>query len=124
VTENPPGQSPRIWSANGLPVVPAPAEVDGAGSDQLRHALIAAVDDHAIVVVDMSANTFCDSSGIGALLTAARRATARGGELRVVMPDTSVFRVFKLTGADRVLRIFGSVAEAATAGAALPQETR
>jgi hypothetical protein len=35
------------------------------------------------------------------------------------MPDASIGRVLKLTGADRVLRIYGNVAEA-TAAQALP----
>lgn len=67
----------------------------------------------------MSANTFCDSTGISALVMGSRWARERGGELRIVVPDASVRRIFKATGADRLLRIFGNITEA-TADQAAP----
>jgi anti-sigma B factor antagonist len=108
----------------GLPVVTPPAEIDRANADQLREALASASVEHATVVVDMTANSFCDSSGLSALIMAHQRARAAGGELRLVMGGPTPHRVFKVTGLDRVFRIFDSLPEAiaaksAASGAAL-----
>lgn len=90
-------------------VVTPPAEIDVLNSGKLRDALLSALADHATVVVDMTANKFCDSSGLQALVAAHR---CRPGELRVAVDHTHVQRIFKLTGADRVIRIFSTVADA------------
>ena len=66
-------------------------------------------------VVDMTATEFCGSSGISVLVWAHKRARAGGGELRLVMGSHAVYRVFKVTGVDRALRIFTSLPEAVAA---------
>lgn len=63
-------------------VVTPPAEIDVLNSGKLRDALLSALADHATVVVDMTANKFCDSSGLQALVAAHR---CRPGELRVAV---------------------------------------
>ena len=51
----------------------------------------------------MTATRFCDSSGLHALLAANNRAQADGGELLLVIPDIVRFRIFQITGIDRVI---------------------
>jgi anti-anti-sigma factor len=50
--------------------------------------------------IDLTAVTFCDCSGVNALLSAARRAAAAGGTVRVHHPPPMLVRLFALTGAD------------------------
>ena len=97
----------------GVPVVTAPEEIDITNAGRLRAALLeAAARGHGTFVVDMSRTRFCDSAGLQALVAAHRRARAEDGEVLLVIPDVAVLRVFALTGMDRVIPNFASVAEA------------
>ncbi len=53
-----------------------------------------------LVVVDLCQVTFMDSSGLGAIHTARRRAMKDGGTLVVSRPTPMVRRVFEITGLD------------------------
>ncbi len=98
----------------GLPVVAAPADIDVTTADQLRIVLLeAAADGNTTVVVDMTGTQFCDSSGLGVLVRAHKRALAEGGELRLVIPPGgAVYRIFSLTSLYRFIPRFDNLAEA------------
>ena len=97
----------------GVPVVAAPEEIDITNAGALRSALLtAAANGPGTLVVDMTATRFCDSSGLHTLIAAHRRAEAEGRELLLVIPDTAVLRVFALTGMDKVIPNFTTLAEA------------
>jgi anti-sigma B factor antagonist len=67
------------------------------------------------VVVDLAAVTFMDSSGLGALIAALKKARQAQGDLRIAGVNEQVGTVLQLTNLDRVLRPFESV-EAASDG--------
>src|SRR6266581_2368327 len=97
----------------GVPVVAAPEEIDITNAEALRSALLtAAANGHGTLVVDMSRTQFCDSSGLHTLIAAHKRAEAEGREVLLVIPNTAVLRVFALTGMDRVIPNFTTLAEA------------
>jgi anti-sigma B factor antagonist len=97
----------------GVPVVAAPEEIDITNAEALRSALLtAAAGGHGALVVDMTRTQFCDSSGLHALIAAHKRAGAEGREVLLVIPNTTVLRVFALTAMDRVIPNFTSLAEA------------
>jgi anti-sigma B factor antagonist len=99
--------------AGGVPVVAAPEEVDFASAPDLRSALLAAAaDGPGTLVADMTRTRFCDASGLHALLAAHKRAQADGGELRLVIPNAVVLRVFAITGIDRMIPNFTSLDDA------------
>jgi anti-sigma B factor antagonist len=99
----------------GVPVVMVSEEVDLANAGLLEQALGAAAGSgHVMVVVDMSRTRFCDSAGLNALVAAARRARAQGGEVRLVVTGESVLRLVELTGVDRVMAVYASLEEALT----------
>jgi anti-sigma B factor antagonist len=60
----------------------------------------------AVLVIDLFAVTFLDSSGLGALVGALRRLRERGGSLRIVRPQTPAARIFELTGLGEVLDLY------------------
>jgi anti-anti-sigma factor len=100
--------------ADGVPVVTAPAEIDGTTAGQLRAMLAeCAVRGHTTLVADLSGTQFCDSAGLNVLVRAHKQALAQGGELRLVLAaDGTVARLFTLTGLDRVIPHFGSLEQA------------
>jgi anti-sigma B factor antagonist len=64
------------------------------------------------VVVDLSEATYMDSTGLGAMLAAARRLGNRGGRLAIAGPRPSISRVFEIAGLDSLLTVVGTRAEA------------
>jgi len=56
-----------------------------------------------VVVADLSAVTFLDSTGISTLLRAHNALTAQGGWLALTGADQTVLRVLDLTGVDTVI---------------------
>jgi anti-sigma B factor antagonist len=100
-----------VEMVGGVPVVAAPEEVDITNADGLRVALDRASGTGALVV-DMTQTLFCDSAGIHALVDAHKRARAEGGRVLLALSGTAVPRIFEITGVDRVLPRFPSVADA------------
>jgi anti-sigma B factor antagonist len=64
------------------------------------------------VIVDFSSVQIVDSSGLGALLAAARVASRSGGQLRVAALRPQVQETFELARLTRVFAIFPTQAEA------------
>jgi anti-sigma B factor antagonist len=97
----------------GVPVVVAPEEIDIRNAARLRAALSqAAGNGPETLVVDLTRTRFCDSAAIHALVNAHKRAQAAGGQVLLAVSGTAVPRIFEITGIDRVLPRFPSVAEA------------
>ena len=67
----------------------------------------------------MTRTRFCDSAGFSVLVAAQTRALAEGGELRLVIPDSSrVLRVFTVIGLVRFIPRFASLDRALPPGPA------
>jgi anti-sigma B factor antagonist len=96
-------------------VITLTGDLDIETCTAVRTALIDAIDERGNVVVDLTALDFMDSTGLGLLVSAHRRAAEHGGELRFVQPSTSVQRLFHVTGLDDVLAFHPSAEAAADA---------
>jgi anti-sigma B factor antagonist len=100
-------------------VVSPTGEVDALTAPQLGRRLLTLADQGKTrLVVDLSRVTFMDSTGIGVLLDALRRLTARRGGLVLVCPTERILRPFEVTGLVGYLKIFGTREEALGALAA------
>ena len=76
---------PVLWIGQTA-VVTLPAEIDITNADQVREDLLSVINQGAVLLVaDLSNTTFCDSSGVSALVRSFRRAEASGGEMRLVV---------------------------------------
>lgn len=64
------------------------------------------------VVVDLAGLDFCDSMGVGVLVTAHSRAQERGGWVRLVAPSSFVRRLFDTLGLTEHLSLHPDVATA------------
>lgn len=64
------------------------------------------------LVVDLSQLEFLDSTGLGALIGAHRRATERDGSLRLVVTEGPIARLLNITGLIRVLAVYHTLDDA------------
>jgi anti-sigma B factor antagonist len=88
-------------------VITLPREIDITNSHLLRETLLAVISRQpAVVVADMTATTFCDASGMTAIVTAYRQAAAAGVDMRLVIGHPAAWRVFQLTGLDTLISIY------------------
>jgi len=95
-------------------VVAMPAEIDALNAAKVCQELLSAVGlGAAVVVIDMSETTFCDSSGVQATIAAYRQAAANGTELRLVA--TAVLRILTVVGVSQLIPIYPTL-ESALAG--------
>jgi anti-anti-sigma regulatory factor len=67
-----------------MKVVKAPTAIDISNANELLYDLMSAARKASIVVLDMTATTFCDSSGFWRLVMAGDYKRAIGGDLQVV----------------------------------------
>ena len=110
-----------VQVVDGVPVVVAPEEIDITNAAGLRAALLeAAAHRNGTLVVDMSRTQFCDSAGINVLVRAHKRAQAEGDEVLLVIAGSAVLRILAVTGIDRLIPTFPSLAAALAQTAAVP----
>jgi anti-anti-sigma factor len=86
------------YSFDGGRVVALRGELDASTTRDLADHLIGPPG--SLVVVDLFGLTFIDSSGLGAIHAARRKAREDGGNLIVCRPNPTVFRVLEITGFD------------------------
>ena len=95
-------------------VVAMPAEIDAVNAGKVRQGLLSAVGlGSAVVVIDMSGTTFCDSAGVQAIIDAYRQAAANGTQLRLAA--MGVLRILTIVGVGQLVPIYPTL-EAALAG--------
>jgi anti-sigma B factor antagonist len=94
-------------------VVTVAGEVDIYTSPALKTALAAAAGEGCRrVIVDLDRVGFIDSSGLGILVGALRRAREADGDLRVVSGNEAVARILRITGLDKVFPLHATLGEA------------
>lgn len=102
--------------ANGWTVVAASGEIDVAAAPSLRERLTDLVEGGSTrLVVDLEDVDFIDSTGLGVLVGAVRRARGADGDLRLVCTNSRLLKVFDVTGLDEVFTIGTSVDELTSA---------
>ncbi len=103
---------------DGWTVIAASGEIDVATAPELREQLTSLIaDDHRQLVVDLEDVDFIDSTGLGVLVGAVRRARAADGDLRLVCTNSRLLKVFDVTGLGDVFTIATSVDDAVSAPA-------
>jgi anti-sigma B factor antagonist len=90
-------------------------DLDVATSPALRAALMdAASAERQNIIVDLSHLAFLDSTGLGALIGANKRAKEGAGEVRLVAQEGQILRLLRITGLLDVFRVYPSVDAART----------
>jgi anti-sigma B factor antagonist len=113
-----PGVNISCRAEHGYLVAALRGALDAASAPALREHLLYLVHDCAgRLVIDLSAVSHADASGLTVLVGTGRRARLLGGSLRLAAPGPAVAGTLTATGLERQFDIYATV-EAATGGAA------
>ena len=94
-------------------VVHVTGEIDVYTAPILREELATLIDaHHTDLVVDLSDVSFMDSTGLGVLVGALKKIKTVGGDLRLVIDQEKVLKVFRITALTQVFPIYATVDEA------------
>jgi anti-anti-sigma factor len=101
---------PVLWIGQ-VAVVTLPAEIDVTNADTVREELLSVLDQGAVLLIaDLSKTSFCDSAGVSALVRTFRQASTSASAMRLVVNTQAVQRVLSITGVDRLVDTYPSVA--------------
>ncbi len=89
-------------------------ELDAFTVSQFRESL-AELATSARLVIDLSEVPFIDSAGLGALIGGIRRTREQGGDVSVACNRSTLIRLLRTTGFDRIVTVADTVDEAAAA---------
>lgn len=103
----------RVHKRDETSVFELEGSLDIATAPTVRAALLEAAEhgDHRIVV-DLTRVEFLDSTGLGTLIGAQRRAKEEGGEVRLAVPEGQILRLLRITGLLRVFGVFSTLDDA------------
>lgn len=100
----------------GRTVLSCTGEIDLMSAAEFRTVLGSEIVEGRVhLVIDLLGVTFVDSSGLGVLVAARRKARAFKGSLCLVVDHPAVLRVLHVTALDRVFPVHRSVADAMAA---------
>ena len=101
------------WDDRGRTVVELSGELDLFTAPLLRDVLLAlAGESRHYLAIEMSGLRFLDSSGLGVLVGATKRAVAGGGGLCLAAAPDRMLRTLRITGLLRVMPAFPTLPEA------------
>jgi anti-sigma B factor antagonist len=84
--------------------------LDIATSPSLRAALLSAAEgEKHEIIVDLTGLEFLDSTGLGALIGAHKRASEHHGSVRLVAQEGQILRLLRITGLLDVFAVYPSV---------------
>jgi anti-sigma B factor antagonist len=103
---------------DGCMVVFAVGEIDMVTAPTLREALVQAVESRRHLVVDLSAVSFLDSTGLGVLIHAQKRIAATHKSMSLAGPTGMVAKVLRITRVDEAIPVHPSLDTALSATSA------
>jgi anti-anti-sigma factor len=110
-----PGLSLSARTDRGYVIAALRGELDIASAPTLREQLLGLLRPAASrLIIDLSAVSYADASGLTVLVGTGRRAGLLGGCLRLAAPSPEAARVLSITGLNRHLDIFPTVHAAIT----------
>ena len=102
---------------DGWSVLTVAGELDVVGGPDLRQHVMAEVGqgNHSLVL-DLTGVDFIDSFGLGVVVGALKRTRLLNGDLRVVVPEPRIRRIFEICDLDRVFELHATVEAALAVG--------
>jgi anti-sigma B factor antagonist len=106
--------SVTVRRERGAVIAAVTGDIDMSTVAGLRERLFELADGGQPLIVDLNQVTFIDSTGLGVLIGAARRAAARGATLHAVCSQPQTRKLLWLTGVDRRIPLTETVDAALT----------
>jgi anti-sigma B factor antagonist len=104
----------REMTSAGVAILSVHGDVDILSAPAFKHALLETIGDGSRqVIVDLTAVPFIDSTGLGVLVSGAKKARRDG--IAIVCDDTATRSMFEIVGFDRLFAVHTSLGEALTA---------
>lgn len=96
----------NVSDYEGVTIVKIPVErLDASNSKQFKKEMEPVLRANNRIVLDLTAVRFMDSSGLGAVLSSLRTATAAGGDLKLCSMRDSVRALYELVRMHRIFDI-------------------
>jgi anti-sigma B factor antagonist len=106
------------YTHEAFTVLSVAGEIDVYTAPKLRDALVALSEGGITqIIVDLSDIEFLDSTGLGVLVGAHKRALASGGVFRVVCSAERILKIFRITGLHDVFALYPDIDDAIAAAA-------
>jgi anti-sigma B factor antagonist len=106
--------SVTVRRERGVVIAEVTGDIDISTVSGLRERLLGLADGGQPLIVDLNGVSFIDSTGLGVLVAATRRADAHGGSLHAVCSRKPTRKLLWLTGVDRRIPLTDTVDEALT----------
>jgi anti-sigma B factor antagonist len=98
---------------NGVAILQPAGRIDAQSALAFKERIGEVIDSgHPWLVLDLSAVTFLDSTGLGALVNSMKRAAASGGDLRLAHVPQAVRMTIELTSMQLRLPRYATIADA------------
>lgn len=89
------------------PVLDLTGEVDSYNAPKLRERMVNLIEEgNPNLVINMGGVDYIDSTGLGTLVGGLKRASEKGGAIRIICPNEQIHKVFNITGLVKVFPIF------------------
>lgn len=103
----------KINYVEGIGVISIGGELDAQSSPEITQFFNKQIAESTQnFVADLQELTYSSSAGIRIFLGMARESRSNGGDLRIAAVQPPVYKIFKLSKFDRIVKIFPSVDEA------------
>jgi anti-sigma B factor antagonist len=104
--------SVTVRRERGVVIAEVTGDIDVSTVARVREPLFELADGGQPLIVDLNQVTFIDSTGLGVLIGAARRAAAHGASVHAVCSQPQALKLLWLTGVDRRIPLSDTVDEA------------
>jgi anti-sigma B factor antagonist len=101
--------SVTVRRERGVVIAAVTGDIDMSTVAGLRQRLFALADGGQSLILDLNRVTFIDSTGLGVLIGAARRAAAHGASVHAVCSQPQTRKLLWLTGVDRRIPLTATV---------------
>jgi len=103
---------------SGVRLLRVSGELDLGTIGELRDAVEEHLSSGARIVLDLAGLSFCDSTGLGAMIKLHRQTTNLGGAFALSAPGARVADVLRISGVDQVIPVYPTADAAVKALAA------
>lgn len=101
-----------LKETDAIPVLAVQGEVDVYTAPKLKSRILSLIDNQQYsMIIDLNGVDFMDSSGLGVLVGGLKRVGPHDGSIILVLNRPNILKIFKITGLDKVFKIYGSVEE-------------